>query len=59
MGLEMLDDTHTTDDHQASRDAVSQYLSTNSKDKTVAGVLILDSVTVHDGKMERIGRTLK
>ena len=59
MGLEMLDDTHITDDHKASRDAVRQYLSTNSKDKTVAGILILDAVTVHDGEMERIGRTLK
>jgi hypothetical protein len=59
MGLEMLDDRHITDDHKASRDAVSQYLSTNSKDKTVAGVLILDAVTVHEGEMERIGRTLK
>ena len=30
-----------------------------AKDKTVAGVLILDAVTVHEGEMERIGRTLK
>ena len=59
MGLEMLDDRHITDDHKTSRDAVRQYLSTNSKDTTVAGVLILDAVTIHDGEMERIGRTLK
>jgi hypothetical protein len=59
MGLEVLDDGHITDDHKASRDAVRQYLSANSKDTTVAGVLILDAVTIHDGEMERIGRTLK
>ena len=57
--MEKLDDSYITDDHKASRDAVNQYLSANSKDKTVAGVLILDAVTVHEGEMERIGRTLK
>ena len=59
VGLEILDDAHITNDHKASRDAVSQYLSTYPKDKTVGGVLILDAATVHAGEMERIGRTLK
>jgi len=59
MGLEILDDEHITDDHKASRNAVSQFLSTYRNDKTVAGVIILDAVTVHAGEMERIGRTLK
>jgi hypothetical protein len=45
MGLEILDDAHITDDHKASRDAVSKYLSTHEADKTVGGVLILDAVT--------------
>jgi hypothetical protein len=58
-GLEILDNDHIAADHTASRDAVANYLKTNAEDKTVAGVLILDAVTVHDGETERINRTLK
>ncbi len=59
MGLEILDDSHITEGHRASRDAVSNYLSTHRADKTVGGVLILDAVTIHAGELDRISRTLK
>jgi hypothetical protein len=58
VGLHILDDDHTAGDHQASRDAVRSYLTSN-KGKTVAGTLVLDAVTVHDGETERINRTLR
>jgi hypothetical protein len=59
VGLAILDDTHITQDHQASRTAVSQYLSAYRTDPTAGGVLILDAVTVHAGESDRISRTLK
>jgi hypothetical protein len=58
-GLTILDDTRITGDHQASREAVSQYLHANRADPTVGGVLILDAVTLHAGELDRLGRTLK
>lgn len=58
-GLAILDDTHITEDHQASLEAVSRYLNANRADPTVGGVLILDAVTIHAGELDRISRTLK
>jgi hypothetical protein len=57
-GLEILDDSHITEDHKAGRDAVSSYLRTHAADKTVGGVLILDAVTIHAAEIDRISRTL-
>jgi hypothetical protein len=58
MGLQIVDDDHITDDHRASRDAARTSMASN-KGKTVAGTLVLDAVSVHDGETERINRTLK
>jgi hypothetical protein len=57
-GLDVLDDSHIASDHTASRDAVRRYLGANASDPTVAGVLILDAVTVHAPESDRIARTL-
>lgn len=43
---------------RASRDAVQSYLTSN-QGTTVAGTLVLDAVSVHDGESERINTTLK
>ncbi len=59
MGLKILDDRHIEDGHRDARDEVRSYLESNDEDATVAGVLILDAVTVHDGETDRINRTLK
>ncbi|MEU2432819.1 MULTISPECIES: hypothetical protein [unclassified Streptomyces] len=59
LGLKVLDQAAVTDDHQASVAAVRTYLDANSRDKTVASLLILDAVTIHDSEMSRISRTLK
>ena len=59
IGLDILDDAHITADHKASRDAVIDYLKTHSGEPTLGGVLILDAVTVHDGELNRISRTLR
>jgi hypothetical protein len=59
VGLEILDESHISEGHKASRDAVSKYLSAHKADKTVGGVLILDAVTIHAGELDRISRTLK
>ena len=59
MGLGMLDDACVTADHQASRDAVLQYMKTHGDDPTLGGVLILDAVTLHDSELNRISRTLR
>jgi len=59
IGLEILDDAHVTADHKASRDAVLDYLKTHDGEPTLGGVLILDAVTVHDGELNRISRTLR
>ena len=57
LGLEILDDDHIAEDHKASRDAVRAYMQANKGD-TVAGSLILDALTIHDGEADRINRTL-
>ncbi len=49
---------HITEDHRASRDAALAYMTSNTGN-TVAGTLVLDAVSVHDGETERINRTLK
>jgi hypothetical protein len=58
-GLEMLDDAHITQDHNASRDAVLDYLKIHDKEPTLGGVLILDAVTIHEPELNRISRTLQ
>jgi hypothetical protein len=55
----MLDDAHITQDHKASRDAVLDYLKIHDKEPTLAGVLILDAVTIHEPELNRISRTLQ
>ncbi|MGH8590148.1 MAG: hypothetical protein ACREXX_12730 [Gammaproteobacteria bacterium] len=59
MGLEILDDAHITADHKESRDAVVGYLRAHATEPTIAGVLILDAVTVHDSEVNRLSRTLR
>ena len=59
LGLQILDDNHIAEDHKTSRDAVLAYLVANRGNATVAGALILDALTVHDGETDRINRTLK
>jgi hypothetical protein len=59
IGLKTLDDAHITADHEASRDAVLNYLAANKGDPTVGGVLILDALTIHDTEIKRISRTLQ
>ncbi len=59
LGLAVLDDGHITDDPKAGRDAVLGYLNANGRDPTVGGVLMLDALTIHDTKLNRISRTLK
>lgn len=55
----ILDDGHIAEDHKTSRDAVHAYLDGNKGNRTVAGTIILDALTVHDGEADRINRTLK
>ncbi len=59
LGVQILDDDHIDDDHKIARDALRDYLSRHSADKTVASTLVLDAVTVHESESVRIGRTLK
>jgi hypothetical protein len=59
LGLKILDDDHIAEDHRISRDAVRDYIDTHSEDETVAGVLVLDAVTLHSGETDRINRTLR
>lgn len=59
LGLKIMDDAHVNEDHQAARDAVSEYLSINAKDQSAASTLILDAITVHDSETQRIFRTLR
>jgi hypothetical protein len=58
-GLQILDDGHIADGHRTSRDAALAYLASHAGDKTVAAVLILDAVTVHDSETGRINRTVR
>jgi hypothetical protein len=58
-GLTILDDAHIAESHKKSRDAVKKYLDDHAKDEKVAGALILDAVTIHDGEADRIYRTLR
>jgi hypothetical protein len=58
-GLEILDDAHVTEDHKTARDAAVSYLTSHQGDQTVAAVLLLDAVTVHDSETGRINRTLR
>ncbi|UUN30610.1 hypothetical protein [Streptomyces sp. FIT100] len=53
-----MDQAAVSDDHQASVTAVQKYIDANSRDKSVASVLILDAVSIHDSEMSRISRTL-
>jgi hypothetical protein len=59
LGLKILDDDHIAADHRMSRDAVRDYIDAHSEDATVAGVLVLDAVTLHSGETDRINRTLR
>lgn len=59
LGLQIMDDAHVNEDHQAARDAVSKYLSINAKDQSTASTLILDAITVHESEAQRIFRTLR
>ena len=60
LGLEILDEEHITDEpHKTGRKHLKEYLDRNESDKTVGGTLILDAITVHEGELERISRTLK
>ncbi|MEU8571101.1 hypothetical protein AB0C51_22620 [Streptomyces pathocidini] len=58
LGLKVLDQSAVTNDHQASVTAARKYLDANSRDKSVASVLILDAVSIHESEMSRISRTL-
>ncbi|MFD3947913.1 hypothetical protein [Streptomyces sp. NPDC058579] len=59
LGLDVLEQEGVTADHQESVTAVRNYLDRNSEDKSVASVLILDAVTIHENETDRIARTLK
>ncbi|MFD8197857.1 hypothetical protein [Streptomyces wuyuanensis] len=58
LGLEVLDQAATTDDHRPAIAAVRKYLDANTRDKSVPSVLILDAVTIHESETTRIDRTL-
>ncbi len=59
LGLQILDNDHIAEEHKTSRDMVREYVLANRGNPTVAGTLILDALTVHDGETDRINRTLK
>ncbi|MGW1194824.1 hypothetical protein ACWD4B_03025 [Streptomyces sp. NPDC002536] len=59
LGLDVLGQEGVTVDHQESVTAVRNYLDTHSRDKSVASVLILDAVTIHESETNRIARTLR
>ena len=59
LGLDILDKRIINTSHAASRAAVKKYLTDNSQDSTVGGVLILDAVTIHESDGNRIDRTLR
>jgi hypothetical protein len=63
-GVAILDDDHIAPDHKESRNALKTYLDDHADpvkggDDTVAGVLVLDALTVHDTEINRLTRTLK
>jgi len=71
IGLEILDDSHIMADHKPSQESVKQYLNIHAAnafngerinfdvpDYTVAGVLILDALTIHRPELDRIKSTL-
>ncbi|MCC2280980.1 hypothetical protein LKL35_37375 [Streptomyces sp. ET3-23] len=47
------------DEHKDSVTVLRKYLNDHSQDKSVASVLILDAITIHDSESKRIARTLK
>jgi hypothetical protein len=59
LGVQLLDDAHIADDYMVTREGLRSYLAGHSSDKTVAAMLVLDAVTVHESEAVRIARTLK
>jgi hypothetical protein len=58
IGVDVLDDSHITADHRASRDAVREFMQAREDDPSLGGNLVLDALTVHDSELNRIARTL-